>query len=65
MYLVHFSCLVEAVYILLSEGIDQSDLDRAEELLNAFCRNVAPLYMDNLMSLNVHNLTHLVTFVKS
>lgn len=64
-YLVHFSCLVEAVYILLSEGIDQSDLDRAEELLNAFCRNVAPLYMDNLMSLNVHNLTHLVTFVKS
>lgn len=50
---------------MLSEGIDQSDLDRAEELLNAFCRNVAPLYKDNLMSVNVHNPTHRVTFVKS
>lgn len=63
-YLVHFSCLVEAIYILQSEGISSSDFTRAETLLNAFCSNMSTLYGNHLMSLNVHNLTHLTSFVK-
>jgi len=63
-YLTHFSCLVEATYLLLTEGLTSDDLARAELLLGTFVKNVQRLYGDNAMSLNVHNLTHLVHFVK-
>lgn len=63
-YLTHFSCLVEATYILLSEGLSFQDLERADVLLRKFVSNVQKLYGDNAMSLNVHNLTHLTHFVK-
>ncbi|XP_053398883.1 uncharacterized protein LOC123556697 [Mercenaria mercenaria] len=63
-YLTHFSCLVEAVYILLQEGISPQDLQRAKLLLQAFVRNMQILYGERFMSLNVHNLTHMVRFVE-
>jgi len=63
-YFKHFCCLVEATYILLSEGITTNDLKRADTLLNFFVTNAAHLYGKNIVSLNVHNLTHLVHFVK-
>lgn len=64
-YIVHYSCLVEAIYILLREGISSQDLRRADQLLQTFVRNVQVLYGERFMSLNVHNLTHMVQFVKS
>ncbi|KAL5011498.1 hypothetical protein ScPMuIL_004363 [Solemya velum] len=63
-YLTHFSCLVEATYLLLTTGLSSEDLQRAELLLNKFVENVQTLYGENAMSLNVHNLTHLVYFVR-
>lgn len=63
-YLVHFSCLVEATYILLGTGISSAELVRSEKLFNAFYANTATLYNSNLMGMNIHNLCHLVDFVK-
>lgn len=64
LYLKHFCCLVEAVYILLSEGITTDDLKKADRLLNFFVSNASYLYGKNFVSLNVHNLTHLTEFVR-
>ncbi|KAL5020963.1 hypothetical protein ScPMuIL_000118 [Solemya velum] len=63
-YLTHFSCLVEAIYLLLQEGINMQDLHRAKQLLQAFVTNVEQLYGKKFMSLNVHNLIHTVNLVE-
>ena len=40
-YLEHFACLSEGIYLLLSDNITGSDLQRAESLLNiCFTRNI-------------------------
>lgn len=54
---------MEAIYTVLQEGISPQDPKRADNLLQAFTRNVQVLYGKRFMSLNVHNLTHLVRFV--
>ena len=63
-YLTHFSCLAEAIYILFQEGITQEELERAETLLHTYVANVQQLYGERFMSLNVHNLTHMANCVK-
>ena len=63
-YLLHFSTLVEAVYILLGEGITENDLQGAESLLCAFVKHSEELYGMSVMGLNFHNLTHLVSCVR-
>lgn len=63
-YLCHFSKLVEAVYLLLGQGITRADLDRARELLAEFAKEFGH-YGQNCLSLNVHHLTHLVTCVEN
>ncbi|XP_033725139.1 LOW QUALITY PROTEIN: uncharacterized protein LOC117315101 [Pecten maximus] len=63
-YNTHFSCLVEGTYLLLTEGISSDDLTRADALLRTFVSNIQRLYGKECMSLNVHNLTHLMPFVK-
>lgn len=62
--MTHFSCLVEATCLLLTTGLSPEDLKRAELLLEKFVENVPTLYGHNANSLNVHNLTHLVHFVR-
>ena len=49
---------------MLGEGISQFDLQRADMLLNNFTSLVVTLYDPSLVSLNVHNLTHLAAFVE-
>jgi hypothetical protein len=63
-YLVHFSCLAEGVYILLGEGISPAEIARANLLLCTFAKNVEKLYGPQYMSMNVHNLVHLADIVK-
>lgn len=63
-HLIHFSTLVEATYILLGEGITESDLQRAHSLLCGFVKHTEKLYGKATMGLNFHNLTHLVACVK-
>lgn len=44
MRLKHFSLFVEAAYILLTEGITISDLQRADMLLTTFMKHVCNVY---------------------
>ncbi len=64
-YLVHFSLLVESTHLLLTEGISEQDLQRAEQLLGVFVKCAGKLYGNNFMGLNVHNLVHLVSIVRN
>ncbi|KAH3806234.1 hypothetical protein DPMN_134553 [Dreissena polymorpha] len=54
-YLAHFSCLSEAVYILLGDHIMPSSLQRAERLLDQFYSSFSKLYGEGCCGLNVHN----------
>jgi hypothetical protein len=63
-YLKHYACLVEGTYILLSEGIANQDLNRADLLLKLFVQNMENLYGEETLSLNIHNLTHSVDIVQ-
>ncbi|WAQ94315.1 hypothetical protein MAR_006786 [Mya arenaria] len=64
-YLKHYSLLVEAVFILLTEGISHEDLHRADQILHMFLKTAPALYHDNIMGLNMHNLLHLTTCVRN
>jgi len=64
-YLEHFACLSEGVHILLRDKILQSDLDRAEILLERFYEDFCQLYGEGSCGLNVHNIgCHLVYYVR-
>jgi hypothetical protein len=63
-FITHLASLVEAVHIMLGEGISAMDLQRADVLIHSFCSNCATLYGENIMGLNVHNLPHLVECVR-
>lgn len=64
-YLAHFTCLSEAVYILLGDQITPASLQRAQRLLDQFYSSFADLYGAGSCGLNVHNTcVHLVHFVK-
>lgn len=63
-YFHHFSCLVEATYLMLSEGISKEDLRRADVLYRHFVEQSGNIYGQQLLSLNMHNLTHTVDCVK-
>ena len=63
-YLLHFSTLVEATYILLGEGITENELQHAHALLCAFVEHTEKMYGKSVLGLNFHNLTHLVACVR-
>lgn len=63
-FLEHFSCLVEGIYILLQEVISVPETKRAEQLLNTFYEHAAVIYGDHFLGLNVHNLRHYTSCVK-
>lgn len=64
LYLKHFCCLIEATYILLSQGITSLDLENADRLYKFFVQQASSLYGNNVLSLNMHNLTHTVDCVR-
>ena len=63
-YLDHHALLVEGVYILLSDHIEETKLVRAEMVLTTFYHQFESLYGKNNCTLNVHNVSHLTQYVR-
>lgn len=64
-YWQHWILLVKSVVILLQERIKKgSDLEQAEVLLKLFVQKTETLYCDRELSYNLHQLRHLVLFIK-
>lgn len=64
-YLEHIALLSEAAHILLRDFISQSDLTKAESLLDDFYSRFENLYDSGSCGLNVHNAgRHLVYYVR-
>lgn len=63
-YYDHFLLLVRAVHILLQNEIDEEELKLAETLLHIFASDVERPYGRNRCLYNVHQLLHMVKFVR-
>lgn len=64
-YLKHFALLSEGIYLLLGDYITESDILRAEQLLDSFYKSFSDLYGEGSCGLNIHNLgAHLVFYVR-
>ncbi|XP_069136597.1 uncharacterized protein [Argopecten irradians] len=63
-FLEHFACLVEGVYLLLKQNVSSADIDRAESLLLSFYQYAGDIYGDQFLGLNVHNLQHYASCVR-
>lgn len=53
------------MHILLSSHICSSDLLTAEQMLKVFCEKIVELYPQEICTMNVHSLIHLVQTVKN
>lgn len=62
---LHYSLFVSAIFILLQDGITENDLKKAEKMIEEFCRRFEELYDICFMTLNVHQLLHLVENVRN
>ena len=60
----HYSDFVGAIQILLYYGSTEYQLQSAEIFLFRFCENFATLYNECYMTLNVHQLVHIVDSVR-
>ena len=60
----HYLLLVNAMHILLKCGSTENELCYAEHLLLNFYENFANLYKECFMTLNLHQLLHLVDSVR-
>ena len=49
---------------MLQDEISEEDLETADAMLRIFLRGVGPLYGDEQYTYNVHQLTHLVLYVR-
>ena len=63
-YLQHFSYLVRGIYVLLQERISTPDIAVARGLLTTFFTSYASLYGSSMLTINVHNISHLCTKVE-
>ena len=64
-FLIHYSCLVEAVFLLLGDCISEEQIKRAEQLIKVFVKHYETIYGKENMGLNVHNLIHMVDGVRN
>lgn len=64
-YYDHFMLLSEAIFILLKTNITRDDLIKAESNLIQFVKDFEDLYGKPSMTLNIHQLQHLVLCVKN
>ena len=60
-----FLLLSEAIYLLVSSSITTHDLARAEILLLTFCFEFTYYYGLRFISMNIHQLVHLVDNVRA
>ena len=64
LYWHHYSLLVCAIHVLLSEQISLSQVDAAELMLKDFYNLMPSLYGDNSCTANSHLLSHLPKYVR-
>lgn len=58
--LQHWACLVKAVHLLSLPAITEDDLDTAQNCINTFMLYLLKFYPEDVETLPVHLLTHLV-----
>jgi len=63
-YFAHYTLFVHAIYILLQDSISEADLQEADRLLDGFCKSFSTLYDERFYTLNIHQLLHLVDYVR-
>lgn len=61
---LHYALLVQAIFILLKFGSSECDLQKADKMLLHFCDKFRTLYDQSFVTLNVHQLVHLVDNVR-
>ena len=60
----HYALLVCALHILLSDSIEPSQIDAAEQMILNFYKLLPELYGDSSYTHNAHLLCHLIKFVR-
>ena len=63
-YFGHHMLLVEAIYLLLQESIDLTDVSKTEVLIQHYCYKVQHYYGEHFMTANMHHLLHLAHVVR-
>ncbi|KAG0437206.1 hypothetical protein HPB47_017557 [Ixodes persulcatus] len=63
-YLEHFCLLVSAIYLLLKDAVEDSDVAKASDMLAEFVVKTQLLYGTAAMTFNVHQLLHLAKSVQ-
>ena len=58
-YLAHHMLLVEAIYLLLQDVINHTEIKKAELLIQHYCFKVEFYYGKRFMTANLHHLLHL------
>ncbi|XP_064468860.1 uncharacterized protein LOC135383250 [Ornithodoros turicata] len=64
-YLLHFSKLCHAVFLLIKQTITEDEVDEAEHVLRDFCVKMPLLYGEGQCTSNVHLLLHLPQAVRN
>ena len=62
-YFAHFCCLVKATFLVSKEIITPEDILQAEACIKQFVGSFAELYSGRYMTMNVHQVLHLVNTV--
>jgi len=63
-YLAHHMLLVEAIYLLLQDAIDHTEIAKAELLIQHYCFKVQFYCGERFMTANLHHLLHLTQVVR-
>lgn len=63
-YFVHFCLLARSIFILSKEGISNQELESVEQALLLFVEQYKHLYGEQYLTLNQHQLVHLVDCVR-
>jgi len=63
-YQQHYSLMVTAMSLLVSEKISHKVLSDAEKIIDLFCKELGTLYGEKAMTMNAHQLRHFVYFVR-
>ena len=62
-YVLHLNLLVKSMHILLSSHISSSDLLTVDKMLTVFYEKILDLYFQEICTMNVHSVMHLVETV--
>ena len=58
-YFLHYACLVEGIYLLCTDCVTSSDLQKSYTLLAYFVHMFPTMYSERYLTLNMHSLLHL------